>query len=221
MAVDDDAANVELITPSADTPNAVGAKDVDAEPADVVVGDPAGLETDGAAAGTERPDSSVHRSGLRPTLITGAAVFVALAALAGWNGYGAYQSHRETAQDEQFVAVARQGAVNLTTIDYEHADDDVKRILDSATGTFYDDFDKRAEPFLEVVKKVQSKSVGTVVDAGLESQSGDTAQVLVAVNVKTTVGDGTTQDPRSWRMRISVQKIADHGMKVSDVAFVP
>ena len=50
-----------------------------------------------------------------------------------------------------FVQVARQGALNLTTIDCQSADADVQRILDSATGTFYDDFSKRSQPFIDVV----------------------------------------------------------------------
>ncbi len=96
----------------------------------------------------------------------------------------------------------------------------MKRILDSATGAFYDDFNNRAEPFIEVVKKTQSKSVGTVVSAGIESETDQDAQVLVAVSVKTTVADGTEQRPRSWRMRISVQRLGNE-VKVSNVAFVP
>jgi Mce-associated membrane protein len=110
--------------------------------------------------------------------------------------------------------------VNLTTIDWQEADADINRILDSATGTFYDDFSKRSQPFVQVVKQAQSKSVGTVTEAGLESQSGDQAQVLVAVSVKTTNLGVNEQRPRAWRMRIDVQKIGDQA-KVSNVQFVP
>jgi Mce-associated membrane protein len=112
------------------------------------------------------------------------------------------------------------GALNLTTVSNTEADADVQRILDSATGTFYDDFQKRSRPFVDVVKQVQATSVGTVTAAGLESQGGDQAQVLVAVSVKTRTADGADQQPRLWRMRISVQKIGD-GAKVSNVEFVP
>ena len=70
------------------------------------------------------------------------------------------------------MQVGRQGAINLTTLDYEHIDADVQRILDSATGTFDDDFQRRAPSFIDVVKQVKSKSVGTVTEAALEN--GDT-----------------------------------------------
>jgi Mce-associated membrane protein len=118
--------------------------------------------------------------------------------------------------------VGRQGALNLTTIDFQHADSDVQRILDSATGTFYDDFQKRAQPFVEVVKQAQSKSVGTIAEAGLEPQSitANGAQVLVAVTVKTSNAGAPEQAPRAWRMRITVQKVGDDA-KVANVEFVP
>jgi Mce-associated membrane protein len=95
----------------------------------------------------------------------------------------------------------------------------VARILDSATGTFHDDFQKRSQPFIQVVKQAQSKTEGTVTAAGLESVNGDSAQVLVAVSVKTTNAGAPEQQPHAWRMRIDVQKVND-GVKVSNVGFV-
>jgi Mce-associated membrane protein len=153
------------------------------------------------------------------TLIS-VAIVVMVAALAGFLGLRTYQSEQAQNREAMFVAAARQGAINLTTIDWQNADADISRILDSATGTFYDDFSKRSQPFVEVVKQAQSKSVGTVTDAGLESESGDEAQVLVAVQVKTTSRDTQEQRPRAWRMRINVQKLGDQA-KVSNVQFVP
>jgi Mce-associated membrane protein len=150
----------------------------------------------------------------------GIAVVAALGSLTGWLGYRTYGDHQAQLQRNLFVEVGRQGAVNLTTISYTEADADVRRILDSSTGTFYDDFKKRSQPFLEVVKQTRSKSQGTVTAAGLESQAGDQAQVLVAVSVNTTLAGAPEQQPRSWRMRISVQKVSD-GAKVSNVEFVP
>lgn len=160
----------------------------------------------------------------RSTLGLGAAVgtvtIIALAGLAGWLGVQAHQAHQANAQRESFLQVGRQGAINLTTIDFAQADSDVARILNSATGTFYDDFSKRSQPFIDVVKQAHSTSVGTVTEAGVESESGDQAQVLVAVSVKTSNAGAPEQNPRGWRMRIDVQKIGDQ-MKVSNVEFVP
>ena len=123
-------------------------------------------------------------------------------------------------RQSQIVQVARQGALNLTTIDWQRADADVQRILDSATGEFYDDFAKRSAPFIKVVKEAKSTSTGSITEAGLESEAGDSAQVLVAVAVKTSNVGAPDQQPREWRMRIAVQKVGDV-MKVSNVEFVP
>ncbi len=157
---------------------------------------------------------------VRLAIRVGLAIVVVLAGLSGWLGYRMHQSHQAEQQRNLFVEVARQGALNLTTIDYTRVGADVQRILDSATGTFYDDFQKRSQPFIEVVKQAQSKSDGSIVDAALQSETGDQAQVLVAVNVNTTVAGAAEPEPRAWRMRISVQKIGD-GAKVSNVEFVP
>jgi Mce-associated membrane protein len=169
----------------------------------------------------EEPAPAKRRmSHVRLAMIAGLALVVVLAGLTGWLGFRTYQSHQTDEQQKLFLQVGRQGALNLTTIDWQHADQDVQRILDSATGTFYDDFQKRAQPFVEVVKQAQSKSVGTIAEAGLESESDNGAQVLVAVTVKTSNAGAPEQAPRAWRMRISVQKVGDEA-KVSNVEFVP
>ena len=170
-------------------------------------------------AGEAAPAKS-RMSHLRLATIVGLALVVVLAGLTGWLGFRTYQSHQADEQRKLFLQVGRQGALNLTTIDWQQADQDVQRIMDSATGTFYDDFQKRAQPFVEVVKQAQSKSVGTIAEAGLESESDNGAQVLVAVTVKTSNAGAPEQAPRAWRMRISVQKVGDEA-KVSNVEFVP
>jgi len=171
-------------------------------------------DSDAPAAVAQR---RLSRAGLG--LLAAVAVVAALAGLAGWLGYRAYGKHEAQVQRDLFVQVARQGAVNLTTIDYTRADADVQRVLDSATGAFRDDFEQRSKPFVEAVKAAQSKSEGTVTDAGLESQHGDSAQVLVAVAVKSRTAGGE-QPQREWRMRIEVRSVGDDA-KVANVVFVP
>jgi Mce-associated membrane protein len=170
----------------------------------------------------EAAPAKPRMSHLRLATLVGLVLVVALAGLTGWLGFRTYQSHKADEQRKLFLEVGRQGALNLTTIDFQEADKDVQRILDSATGTFYDDFQKRSQPFVEVVKQAQSKSVGSIAEAGLEQNSitDNGAQVLVAVTVKTSNAGAPDQQPRAWRMRISVQKVGDEA-KVSNVEFVP
>ncbi len=213
-------------TSSATEPDAGGSEISDASVTDKATdGDEDTADYDEEASDEEALDGEAaapkpRMSHLRLALIAGLALVVVLAGLTGWLGFRTYQSHQTDEQQKLFLQVGRQGALNLTTIDWQHADQDVQRILDSATGTFYDDFQKRAQPFVEVVKQAQSKSVGTIAEAGLESESDNGAQVLVAVTVKTSNAGAPEQAPRAWRMRISVQKVGDEA-KVSNVKFVP
>lgn len=172
-------------------------------------------DAEGAATSARTPMSHV-----KVALIAGLVGVVALAGLTGWLGFRTYESRQAEAQRNLFLQVGRQGALNLTTIGWENAEADVQRILDSATGTFYDDFQQRAQPFVEVVKQAQSTSVGTIAEAGLESEGDNEAEVLVAVTVETSNAGAPDQQPRAWRMRILVEKIGDEA-KVSNVEFVP
>ena len=152
-------------------------------------------------------------------LVASALVVATLTGLTGWSGYRAYEQHKAQVQRDLFLQTARQGAVNLTTINYTEIETDVQRILDLATGAFRDDFEHRSKPFIELVKAAQSKSEGTVTDAGLESQHGDSAQILVAVAVKSRTAAGE-EAPREWRMKIEVKSVGEEA-KMSNVVFVP
>ena len=208
---------------ASESPNEVASEQTSSEAAEVQTEDAedyddavdADVDDDPKDVATEKKSISP----VRLATVLGVVVVVAVTALAGWLGFRDYQAHQVQAQRALLVQAGRQGALNLTTIDWQHADTDIQRILDSATGTFYDDFSKRSKPFIDVVKKAQSKSAGTVVEAGLESQSGDEAQVLVAVSVKTSNAGAAEDEPRHWRMRISVKKVGDEA-KVSNVEFV-
>jgi Mce-associated membrane protein len=175
--------------------------DDDADPSD---------DAESAPAGT---------SHVRLALIAGLAAVLALGGLVGWLGFRADQSGHLEQQRQLFLQVGRQSAVNLTTLDYQHIDSDVKRILDSATGTFYDDFQQRAPAFIDVVKQVKSTSAGNVTAAALESFTATEAEVLVAVAVKSAIAGQPEQQPRAWRMRLSVRQV-DDAAKVSNVEFV-
>jgi Mce-associated membrane protein len=215
---------------SSDLPNQVtsNGEEADGAPASEQAAEGLADELDDrdAAADDEVDDASKdaarvkkRMSPVRLAAVWGVVAMVSLSGVGGWFGFRMYQSHQTQQQRELLIQVARQGALNLTTIDWQHADADIQRILDSATGTFYDDFSNRSKPFIDVVKKAQSKSVGTIIEAGLESQSGSEAQVLVGVSVKTSNLGAAEQDLRHWRMRITVQKLGNDA-KVSNVAFV-
>ena len=210
----------EVAESSADSPESTAEEATESPQAS----DPDVDVAEDALADIDADDASVAvvrqpMSRVKLATILGLVTVLALGGLLGWR---AQESHEAEQQRALFVQVGKQAALNLTTIDFEHADDDVKRILDSATDVFYDDFSKRSQPFIDVVKQAKSKSTGEIASAGLESEDTDTdsAQVLVAVTVKTSNAGAPEQAPRAWRMRISVRKV-DNEAKVSNVEFVP
>ncbi|ODR26186.1 mammalian cell entry protein [Mycolicibacterium porcinum] len=158
-------------------------------------------------------------NGVRGALVVGILMLTSIGGLAGWLGWQTHGSEQAQRLDDMFLQAGRQGALNLTTMDHAHVEGDIQRVLDGSIGTFYDDFEQRAPAFAEVVKTTQSKTQGTVTEAGIESISGDSARVLVAVSVKTSNIAAPEQRPRLWRMRIDVQKVGDVA-KVANVGFV-
>ena len=182
-------------------------------------------ETDAAGADQVSPVdaelSAPHRlPTMRWPIVSALVILVAMGGLFGWLGYRAYETRQAQQQRDLFLQVGRTAALNLTTISAAEADADVARILDSAVGAFHDEFAERAPAFVEVVKKAQAKTEGSVTAAGLESEQPDQAQVLVAVSVKTSNAGAPEQQPRAWRMRITVQKVGDSA-KAAKVVFVP
>ena len=192
----------------------------DVEAVEVDVEEPAPEAAADGADSAPTAQSRKHVSPVRRATLFGLAVVVALGGLTGWLGFRAHQSQQAQAQRSQFLQVARQGALNLTTIDWQHADADVRRILDGATGEFYDDFAKRSQPFIDVLRQAKATTVGKITEAGLQSETPGSAQALVAVSVQTSNAGESDPVPRAWRMRITVQRVGDQ-VKVSNVGFVP
>ncbi|MFV8245427.1 Mce protein [Mycolicibacterium peregrinum] len=219
----DDSADAESVDPTEAEEPSPSAPEPEAEAVEQT--EEADKDADGEVT-EEESDEAEHtaperRQFLRSqtAAVLGGVLVVALVALTGWLGYGYYQVHQEQQRRDLFMETARQGATNLTSIDWEHAEDDVQRVLDSSTGRFYDDFEKRSKSFLDVVKQIKSKSVGTVTASALQSYSEDKADVLMSVTVRSTNAGVPKQDPQVWRMVLTVQHIEGKA-KVSNVEFI-
>jgi Mce-associated membrane protein len=150
------------------------------------------------------------------------AVVVAICGLLGVSGWMAWHHHnvlQERQRAAAYVAAARQGIVNLTSLDFNKAKEDVQRVLDTATGAFRDDFQKRAEDFESVVKDSKAVTEGSVAAAAVESMNNDSAVVLVLANERVTNIAGAKDQPRTFRFRVSVVHDGDQ-LKLSKVEFV-
>lgn len=152
-----------------------------------------------------------------------AAVIVLICAFIGASGYMMWQRHETVERNQRaanFIAGARQGVVNLTSMDFNKAKEDVQRVIDSSTGQFRDDFQARAKDFTTVVEQSKVVTQGTVNAAAVQSVNGDAALVLVAATSHITNAAGAKDEPRNWRLKVTVKN--DGGQyKMSNVEFIP
>jgi Mce-associated membrane protein len=177
-------------------------------------------------AEAELPDTTRRRLRLPDiprlsNLLTVAAI-VAVFFLLGASGWMLWKHHSIQAEKQQsaaYVAAAKQGVINLTSLDFNHAKEDVQRVLDSATGEFRDEFQRRADDFASVVKDSKAVTQGSVAAAAVESTTKDSAVVLVLANERITNVAGAKDDPRAFRFRVTVSR--DGGqLKISKVEYV-
>ena len=151
------------------------------------------------------------------------AAIVLICVFAGASGYMVWQDRDTTERAQRaanFVAGARQGVVNMTSLDFNRAKEDVQRLLDSSTGEFRDDFQQRAKDFASVVEQSKVVTQGTVNAAAIQSMDEHSASVLVSATSRITNSAGAKDEPRVWRLRVTVNQ--DGGQyKMSKVEFVP
>lgn len=196
-----------------DVEGGVSAPD-DEKTVDIAVAEPAGSRV-------ARWMARARAGGRRTALVVLATALLVASAATGafsvWNHHRLTGDERRTAE---FSAAARQGVVALTSLDFNRAKDDVQRVLDNSTGAFREDFQSRAEDFTKVVEQSQVTTAGRVTATAVESMTDDSAVVLVAATSQITNSAGAKQEPRIWRLSVTVTRV-DGQLKMSKVEFVP
>lgn len=151
--------------------------------------------------------------------IAACLVLAGVMAACGFMGWRSYAEHQTRERASQFAAAARQGVVDMTTLDFNAADDGIARVLANSTGEFRDDFVKHADDFKSVVRDSKATTVGTVNAVAVESMTKDSAVVLVAATSTVTNAAGGKEQPRNWRLSVTVTRDGDQ-LKMSKVEFV-
>ena len=176
---------------------------------------------------TETP-SPAPEAAARPSVPvrTVGVVLAALltAGLLGFTGSMLWQ-HREHTETQQraaeYAAAARQGVINLMSIDYATAQDSVQRVLDGSTGRFRANFADTAEDFVKALTDEKITTKATVNDAAVESMTADSAVVLVSATSRREGPQAPKdqQQPRMWRIVLNLEREGDQ-IKMSGVEFV-
>jgi Mce-associated membrane protein len=161
---------------------------------------------------TSRPARPTWRAWLVPGIL--AAVLLALVA---WSTVLVLDRRHRNDLDQGAVEVARQQAKNFFSLDYRHADEDIKALLDLATDDFKAKYAVKQDKLVAAIVKNKVVETAKVPEDGaaVEYLSGDRAQVLVAVDVTVASGSRGSESTRP-RTRIKLSRI-DGEWLVSDI----
>ncbi|MBF6354164.1 hypothetical protein IU449_06350 [Nocardia higoensis] len=217
----------DIGTGAADHGTAVPTDAVQSNSASVGHADERSAEDDSTAERSEHEStvaSSVRSRRAPSARALVSAVAVAVIAVSGTVSGLLVHHHQQTVQANQreteFAEAARQGVVALTSLDFRRAEQDVQRVLEHSTGAFRDDFESRSQDFTSVIQQSQVATAGTVNSAAVESMAEDSAVVLVAATSQVTNAAGAQEEPRVWRLSVTVTRAGDT-IKMSKVEFVP
>jgi len=154
-------------------------------------------------------------------VIVGVLLIVGLLATTGLMVWHHRKMAAERHRTAEFSAAARQGVVNLMSMDYNAAKESVQRVIDDSTGKFKENFEDSSGDLIKAMQDSKVVTKVTVNDAAVESMTNDSAVVLVAATSQREDAQAPKPDqqPRVWRVVVSVQR--DGGqLKMSEVEFV-
>lgn len=190
-------------------------------------------ETDESVDESAEPEAAPARRGRlgrlwgrvrlpRLSTVAQAAAILLILAFVTFSGYTLWEHHDVEQRQERasaFVAGAKRGVVNMTSLDFNKAKEDIQRVIDSSTGEFKDDFARRAADFTKVIEQSKVVTEGTVNAAALLSMDEDSAVVLVSATSHITSSAGSKNGPLPWRLRVTVTEEGGQ-YKMSKVEFV-
>ncbi|WP_433632663.1 hypothetical protein [Nocardia sp. CA-120079] len=165
----------------------------------------------------------VPRSRVR--VLTAVVAVTALVAVAAAAGSGYLAHHHRTAQAASdrrlaYVQSARQEVLNVLTVHYDSADNDVQRILDDATGQWRAEFAPQAQRFAGAVREAKVVTTAEIAGAGLEYVNDDgSGVVLLTAHSKVSNSAGAHEEPRTFRVRVTVAPDGDR-LKISKMEYV-
>lgn len=148
-------------------------------------------------------------------LLTGALITVSVLMVMQHRNVEAKQR-----QAAEYAAAAKQSVVTLMSLDFSSVDEDVQRILDNSTGDFRTEFEAQAKDFATVAKESKVVTEATATAAAVESMTDNDAVVLVTATSTVSNTAGAQQEPRSWRLAVSLARDGDQ-IKMSKVEFAP
>lgn len=187
----------------------------DGEPAET---EPAPEAADESAGPKKRRLRLPGRRALAATLAL--LVVAGLLGATGWMLWEHRKADAERHRTAEYAAAARQGVVNLMSMDYSHAQESVQRVIDDSIGKMKNNFQDTSQDLIKALQDSKMITKVTVNDAAVESMDDQTATVLIAATSHREGPNAPKEDqqPRVWRVVVTMQRDGSQ-IKMSDVEF--
>jgi Mce-associated membrane protein len=149
-----------------------------------------------------------------------AVIVVALAVVTVSWGLSVHSKDSQAGQRDKALAVARQQAINLGSIDYRNLQADIQRILTGSTGQFRETFQNGSSQITQGA--TQQKTVSTVQQShvALVSFSGDSAEAIVSLTTVTTSVNAKQGQANTYRYQMELSKVGGRWL-LSKMELVP
>ncbi|MGW4117170.1 hypothetical protein [Nocardia sp. NPDC004711] len=203
-------ADVEAV---ADTASAA-AESVTAEPEFVVAvvedAKPA-VDAPAESAGGE-PKSSFQRAraslGWAGSIAAVVALFSTLVLIGSGGLFYYHQQHADdlSARRAEYIQVAKQAYLDMVTVKADTAGPDLDRLFAVAGGGLKDDLAANKDSYKKVFEQMKVQSSGKIISAAIESDSADSAKVLLLA--QQTVSNAASNGPmqKDYRFRVTVNR---------------
>lgn len=137
----------------------------------------------------------------------GAAVLVAVLAVAGYEGWLLLQHHQKDVAAAQALDAAEKFAITLTTIDPNAIDTNITGVIDGSTGEFKDLYQKSSAQLRQVLIDNEATANGMVLDAAVKSATKDRVEVVLFIDqAVSNAADPAPQLDRS-RVVMTMEKV--------------
>lgn len=186
--------------------------------ADTEVGSPESTDTD--AQSGDAPARKLSGVDWAAAVV---AVLSVVALLAAGALFVHHQRHADALRDRraQYLQVAKQAAIDVTSIQDATAAQDIDLVLSVTSGELRDEYSSLHEKYAQFAHDAKIKAHGEVVEAAIESDDATSAQALVAV--KETLTNAGSPDPqqRMFRLRLTLNRAGNGPVTASRLEFVP
>jgi Mce-associated membrane protein len=156
--------------------------------------------------------------------LVAAVLALVIAGLAVWAtvlGLDVRARQDRAEQQDAVRQAARQQAVNLVSIDYRNAQQDVDRVLSGTTGAARDQWAQLSKQFVDQVAKAQATSiVQSDPKVGIVAMDDDSAEVIVSVSSVVSSPKVRQGTPRNFRFSMNLDR-TDGRWLVSKLGLVP